>query len=133
MVSAPSVRFSSRCVRPQCHDHPVNANGAAAYIAAVRWQIAKTMPDWPHEYTVKSWEPELAAKFEGFCRYIETHGTVEPWPPPPAQPIYHNRYLVVGGHKYWAMGPQGYSDAVHHKTVINRQSCHHPGRECDRA
>lgn len=27
------------------------------YIGQVRWQFAKTMPDWPHEYTVKAWCP----------------------------------------------------------------------------
>jgi hypothetical protein len=25
-------------------------NDARTYIAAVRWQFAKTMPQWPHEY-----------------------------------------------------------------------------------
>ena len=35
----------------------VDAQMAAAqrHIRMVRWQYAKTMPDWPHEYTVKAW------------------------------------------------------------------------------
>lgn len=92
-----------------------------AYIATVRWQFAKTMPDWPHEYTVKAWHGDLAPDFEAFCQYIDDHGGLEPWPPPPAQPIHHNRYLVVAEHKYWAMGPLGDSDPVPDRTVINRQ------------
>ena len=90
------------------------------YVGAACWQFAKTMPDWPHEYTVKSWDRELGTEFEAFCQFIEDHGAVEPWPPSPAEPIYHNRYLVVGEYKYWAMGPLGDSDAVSDKTVINR-------------
>ena len=61
---------------------------AMAYLADVRWKYAKTMPDWPHEYTVKSWRPELADRFEAFCRLIRETGFVEPWPPPPATARY---------------------------------------------
>ena len=90
------------------------------YIATVRWQFATTMPLWPHEYTVKAWRPDLADEFEAFCRLIATEGFVEPWPPPPEQPIYHNRYLVVGRHKYWGMGDRGDKDPPEDMTVINR-------------
>lgn len=100
---------------------------AHAYIADVRWQFASTMPRWPHEYTVKAWRPELTEEFEGFCRLIENEGVVEPWPPPPAPAKYHNHYLVIGDHKYWAMGPEGDRDPPEEKSVINRES--HPGRD----
>lgn len=93
---------------------------ARAYIAEVRWQFAKTMPQWPHEYTVKAWVPELAGEFEAFARLIVTEGVVIPWPPPPAAPRYHNHYLVIGDLKYWAMGPRGDADAPAEMTVINR-------------
>lgn len=87
----------------------------------MRWQFAKTMPDWPHEYTIKSWRPELAEQFEAFCRLIQHAGNVEAWPPPPSPARYHNHYLVIGDHKYWAMGPLGDADAIEHKSVINRE------------
>lgn len=90
------------------------------YIAKVRWQYARTMPDWPHEYTVKTWQPEWAAEFEDFCRLLSAVGVAEPWPPAPARAIYHNRYLVIGGHKYWAMGPNGDQDEPEEMTVMNR-------------
>jgi len=38
----------------------------------------------------------------------------------PAPPRYHNHYLVVDGHRYWAMGPLGDADPIEAKTVINR-------------
>ena len=91
-----------------------------SFIAVARWQFATTMPRWPHEYTVKAWRPDLAADFEAFCRVIEGLGAVEPWPPPPQRPIYHNTYLVIGVLKCWAMGPQGDRDAPEDATVINR-------------
>ena len=90
------------------------------YVAFVEWRYAVTMPEWPHEYTIKTWRPELFAEFESFCRIIVDNGTVEPWPPPPASPIYHNHYLVIANHKYWAMGPRGDLDLPHDMTVINR-------------
>ena len=93
---------------------------ARAYIATVRWKFAKTMPDWPHEYTVKDWRPELVAGFEEFCRLIQAEGFIEPWPPAPAQPIYHNHYLVIGEWKYWAMGNDGDRGPIEDLTVINR-------------
>jgi hypothetical protein len=91
-----------------------------SFIAGARWQYAKSMPDWPHEYTVKTWRPDLIANFERFCQLIEAEGEVEPWPPPPEAPIYHNRYLTLGEYKYWAMGPKGDADLPEERTVINR-------------
>lgn len=85
------------------------------------------MPDWPHGYTVKQWRPDLADRFESFCRLIRDEGFIEPWPPAPARAIHHNHYLVIGEHKYWAMGPQGDSDPIAEKTVINRAVLPSPG------
>jgi hypothetical protein len=78
------------------------------------------MPCWPHEYTVKEWRPEWTAEFEAFCRMIACDGVAAPWPPPPDEPIYHNRYLVIGPFKYWAMGPDGDRNSPEEMTVINR-------------
>lgn len=99
-----------------------DAAAALVYIDEVRWQFANTMPDWPHEYTVRAWRPDLAATFEAFCQLILDEGLVEPWPPAPAQAIHHNHYLVIGEHKYWALGPMGDSDPVRDQTVINREA-----------
>ena len=96
---------------------PVDQDG---FIAAVRWTFAKTMPDWPHEYTVRSWRPELDDEFTAFCQFIADAGIAEPWPPPPDSPIYNHPYLVVGHYKYWTMGPSGDRHPPEDMTVINR-------------
>ncbi|MBA2387270.1 MAG: hypothetical protein H0V69_09280 [Acidimicrobiia bacterium] len=98
----------------------LSTDEARRYISKVRWQYAVTMPGWPHEYTVKSWRPELSKEFVAFCRLIADQGVREPWPSPPAKAIYHNRYLVIGEHKYWAMGPYGDLNSPQEMTVINR-------------
>lgn len=90
------------------------------FINKVRWQYAKTMPQWPHEYTIKVWRLDLAADFEAYCRLIMSHGVVEPWPSPPERAIYRNSYLVVGDWKYWVMGPHGDQNLPEEMTVINR-------------
>ena len=95
------------------------------YITTVRWQFARTMPQWPHEYTIKAWRLDLTAGFEAFCRLITDRGAVEPWPPSPERAVYHNSYLVVGDWKYWSMGPHWDQDPVESKTVINR-TAHRP-------
>ncbi len=91
-----------------------------AYIDAVRWQYATTMPQWPHEYTIKDWNPELCGQFEAFCRLIRIEGVLRPWPVDSPNPRYHNCYLVIDDHTYWALGPNGDKDAPEGMTVINR-------------
>jgi hypothetical protein len=77
---------------------------ARAYIAAVRWQFASTMPDIPHWYTIRKWRPELDGAFVAFVRHIRSAGIRMDWPDPPAKPLYHNQYLLLDGWKYWTMG-----------------------------
>ena len=85
------------------------------YIAEVRWQFAKTMPQWPHEYTVSEWRPELHDDFVAFATLIRVTGIVKPWPRDSAAPRYHHTYLEIGEWEYWTMGaPLGET------TVINR-------------
>lgn len=90
-------------------------NDAAEYIAAVRWQFAKTMPQWPHEYTVRTWRPELVSEFEAFVRLIREQGVVKPWPRDAVPPRYRHTYLLLGSWEYWTMG-----EPLAETTVINR-------------
>ncbi len=88
---------------------------AVAYIAEVRWQFAKTMPQWPHEYTVRDWRPQLEGSFGAFATLIREMGVVKPWPRDAAVPRYHHTYLQVGEWEYWTMG-----EPIPETTVINR-------------
>ena len=88
---------------------------ARGYIAQVRWQFAKTMPQWPHEYTVRKWREDLDTEFAAFAELIRRIGVVKPWPADAAVPRYHNTYLELDGWEYWTMG-----ESIPATTVINR-------------
>ena len=88
---------------------------ARTYIAEVRWQFAKTMPRWPHEYTVREWRPDLEREFLEFVVLIHRDGVVKPWPRDAATPRYRLTYLELDGWEYWSMGAP-----VPETTVINR-------------
>lgn len=85
------------------------------YIATVCWRFAATMPQWPHEYTVRDWRPDLVDLFEDFAALIRRAGVVKPWPANAVTPRYHHTYLAVDGWEYWTMGAP-----IPQTTVINR-------------
>jgi hypothetical protein len=123
---ATDCRARLRTVRAGCHHLLVHEqprpelDDVRRFIAAVRWQFADTMPDWPHEYTIKHWRSDLVDQFEEVCRLICATGVREPWPPAPAVAIYHNHYLVIDRFKYWAIGEAGDSGPIERLSVINR-------------
>jgi hypothetical protein len=88
---------------------------ARSYIGEVRWQFAKTMPQWPHEYTVRDWRPDLEDTFEALARYTRSQGVVKPWPADSPTPRYHHRYLAIDGWDYWIM-----DGTIEETGVINR-------------
>lgn len=81
-----------------------------SFIAARRWQFARTMPDNPHWYTVRKWFPEGEESFEEFVRLIREHGDDEVF----GGRTY--RYLDFDGFHYWTMGAP-----IAETTVINRK------------
>jgi hypothetical protein len=71
---------------------------ALAYINGVEWKFAKTMPQWPHSYTVVTWNPHLETEFRWLAGMIQRDGIREQWA--------KGRYatgLYVGSYKYWIM------------------------------
>jgi hypothetical protein len=94
---------------------------ARGYIARVRWQFAKTMPQWPHEYTVREWRPDLEPDFLEFAALIGGEGVVKPWPRDAAHARYHHTYLELDGWEYWTMGAP-----LPETTVINRARTDQP-------
>jgi hypothetical protein len=108
--------------------HPANpVDWAREYIAAVRWQFAKTMPQWPHEYTVRSWEPERADDFEQMASLTRELGVVKPWPYESPKPRYHHAYLEIDGWEYWIMDGQIAETEVINRALI-RQASSSPDR-----
>jgi hypothetical protein len=94
---------------------PFTTDDARAYVSEVRWQFAKTMPQWPHEYTIREWRPDLESEFEAFAMLIRKTGVVKPWPRDAVKPKYNHPYLELGGWEYWTMGYP-----ISDTTVINR-------------
>lgn len=89
---------------------------ARVHIAGARWQFAKTMPQWPHEYTVREWRPDLEGTFVRLADLIRREGVVKPWPADVVTPRYHHSYLAIDGWEYWTtMGAP-----IPETTVINR-------------
>ena len=77
------------------------------FIRSAPWRFAKTMPDQPHEYTVRGETPD--GEFNSFVLYIREHGH---------RAEYGGRfytYLEVDAWRYWTMGAP-----VESTTVINR-------------
>lgn len=92
-----------------------NLEWARAYVATVQWRFARTMPQWPHEYTVRGWEPPRTADFEAMAALTRELGQVRPWPYGSSMPRYHHAYLQIDGWEYWIMdGP------ISETEVINR-------------
>jgi hypothetical protein len=88
---------------------------ARAYIAKVRWQFAKTMPQWPHEYTVLQWRQDLEPEFRAFVALIRGDGVVKPWPRDSSSPRYHHTYLELGEWEYWTM-----DERIDETILVNR-------------
>jgi hypothetical protein len=73
-----------------------------------RWIFAKTMPQNPHEYTLrKAWDADVP--FEAVVQYIRDHGYDMKFGGR------NYRCLDVGKHRYWTMGA-----ALAQTTLINR-------------
>lgn len=78
------------------------------YIASVKWQVAKTMKQWPHAYTIKKWNPDKLPMFALFLKAIEEHGYEKRF-------LNQNwKYLDIGEYCYWA---DGWTSEL---TIINR-------------
>jgi hypothetical protein len=78
-----------------------------AFVARAPWRFAKTMPDIPHEYTVRG--QTLDDEFDQFVLLIRRDGYKRRF----GKTTYI--YLNIDGHRYWTMGAP-----VDATTVINR-------------
>src|SRR5665811_745735 len=67
-----------------------------------QWRYAKSMPQWPHEYTVRKFEDpaENQALFEAAVLYIRAHGEKRVFAPTRKSSV----YLDLDGRQYWTMG-----------------------------
>ena len=78
-----------------------------AFIAKAPWTFAKTMPENPHDYTVRGQTPD--DEFEQVVQLIRDHGYKRRF----GRTTY--TYLDVDGWRHWTMGAP-----LEQTTIINR-------------
>ncbi len=78
-----------------------------AFVARAPWRFAETMPDIPHEYTVRGQTPD--EEFNAFVLLIRRDGYKRRF----GNSTY--TYLNIDGHRYWTMGAP-----LEATTIINR-------------
>ena len=83
------------------------------FIGTRRWRYAQTMPQWPHEYTVRRFDDpeEHQVLFEEGVAFIRARGELRKFEPTGKSSVYFN----VDGRQYWTMGAP-----VEQTTIINR-------------
>lgn len=79
------------------------------FIQTSHWRFAKTMPEHPHEYIVRSWQPDHDAVFMRLVMLIHDQGYDGQFY------IATYRYLDIDGWKYWTM-----DQILAETTLINR-------------
>jgi hypothetical protein len=83
-----------KCLPPAS---PAQREAMRVLLEGQQWRFAKTMPQNPHEYTLRNtWSVD--AQFQQAVRFIRQHGYVERFKGRP--------YVVLdlGGWHYWTMG-----------------------------
>ena len=78
----------------------MDLDGARAFIAKARWQYAKTMPKFPHQYTMKEWGSgqSWGEEFQTFLHYLWHYGEHR------KEYFWKRTYLDIDGYYYWTMG-----------------------------
>jgi hypothetical protein len=83
------------------------------FIGTRQWRCAKTMPQWPHEYTVRQFDDpqQDQAVFEEAVAFIRAKGERRRFEPTGKLSV----YLDVDGRQYWTMGAP-----IEETIIINR-------------
>lgn len=83
------------------------------FIGTRRWRYAKTMPQWPHEYSVRRFDDpaEDQVLFEEAVAFIRAYGERRRFEPTGKSSV----YLDIDGLQYWSMGAP-----VEETIIINR-------------
>ena len=80
------------------------------FVNSVPWRFAATMPQNPHEYTVRRGLSD--EKFKEAVSYIREHGYFKEFRG------WRYRCYSVGGWEYWTMG-----NPIEQTKIINRAKC----------
>ena len=91
----------------------MHSEGFRKFIETRQWVFAKTMPQWPHEYTVRQFQDpkEEQVEFEEAVAFIRAHGERRTFQPTGKSSIYFD----TDGRQYWTMGAP-----IRETEIINR-------------
>jgi hypothetical protein len=86
-------------------------------IGKLSFRIAKSMPQWPHEYTVRNHEPTLHEAYLTLYRAIERHGIAERFSGTKRPSM--KLYLYPGdGYRYWFENPSPQTSKIINRNTI---------------
>ncbi|MBL8549240.1 MAG: hypothetical protein JNJ73_04600 [Hyphomonadaceae bacterium] len=103
-LNDPHNKFNAELAAKLTHEE------VAAQLLAHDWKFARTMPQWPHEYTLrKNWNGSIP--FENVVQFLRDHGRHARWGKARAKRIYWDH----DGYEYWSMGA-----SLSETTLINR-------------
>ena len=88
-------------------EYLISKDEAVGFVAQARWQYAKSMPKFPHEYTVREWNNDT--EFEQFIHYLLGSGEFR------KEYFWKRIYCDLGEWYYWTMGAP-----IEETTIINR-------------
>ena len=83
------------------------------FIEERQWNFAKTMPQWPHEYTVRKFQDpkDEQTQFEQAVAFIRANGESRIFKPTGRSSVYFD----IDGRQYWTMGAP-----IEETIIINR-------------
>jgi hypothetical protein len=83
------------------------------FIEERQWTFAKTMPQWPHEYTVRRFEDPKSKQdvFEEAVAFLRANGECRVFEPTGRSSVYFD----IDGRQYWTMGAP-----IEETVIINR-------------
>jgi hypothetical protein len=84
----------------------------AAFVAAAPWRFASTMPETPHEYTLRRQHDPVV--FEAAVRFIRERGYQARWGRAT------RTYFNLDGKKYWTMGAPVEQTVVLNRAALDR-------------
>jgi hypothetical protein len=105
-----TVRKQWTCLAAD-RDHGWTTKDFDTFVTGHQWKFARTMPENPHEYTLRRNTKHLY--FDQAVRYIRGEGVIEYFAGKPYT------MLHAGSHKYWTMGAPLVATALINRKVVD--------------
>jgi len=89
------------------------------FIVTRHWRYAKTMPQWPHEYTVRRYDDpqEDQTVFEEAVAFIRAHGERRTFEPTGESSVYFD----IDERQYWTMGAPVAETIIINRALLDRR------------